>query len=83
MMIFTSSRAFKALVATLAMAEALVDYLGGNQRCNKMKYPVSYIALKCLLCACEQVGIGQLCAITSICQLLATGWGGGLWWMKT
>ena len=44
-----------------------------------MKYPVSYIALKCLLSACEQVGIGQLCAIASICQLLATGWGGGLW----
>ena len=31
-MIFTFSRAFKALVATLAMAEALVDYLEGNQR---------------------------------------------------
>ena len=76
-MIFTSSRAFKALVATLAMAEALVDYLEGNQTCNQMKYPVSYIALKCLLSACEQVWIGQLCAITSICQLLATGWGGG------
>ena len=44
---------------------------------DQMKYLVSYIALKCLLCACEQARISQLCAITSISQLLATGWGGG------
>ena len=42
MMIFTSSRAFKALVATLAMAEALVDYLGGISR-----HIVSYNLLHC------------------------------------